>query len=47
MTVPTGTPATWAISWYDRLFIPRSTIASRNGLASGPADGARTQHAVE
>jgi uncharacterized SAM-binding protein YcdF (DUF218 family) len=47
MTVPTGTPATWAISWYDRLFIPRSTIASRNGLASGPANGARTQHAVE
>src|SRR5215469_14689990 len=31
MTVPTGTPATWAISWYDRLFISRSTIASRNG----------------
>jgi hypothetical protein len=29
-TVPMGTPATWAICWYDRLFTSRM-IASRNG----------------
>ena len=37
MTVPSGTPTTWAISWYDKLLISRSTIVLRNG-----GDGART-----
>src|SRR5262249_49477017 len=36
LPVPPGTPATGAISWYDRLLIPRSTIASRNGSGSSP-----------
>ncbi len=34
ITVPTGTPATSAISWYDNSLTSRSTMASRNGCGS-------------
>ena len=40
MTVPTGTPATWAISWDDKLFISRNMIASRNGSGNSATNQA-------